>query len=93
MPESLTTSISIKYIIGAIVAFLTAAWAGWKLFFSSRIKQLDEVAEGQKKMGRKLDLHAQKLDDHLDHEKKWQERTTFKIDQIQTKIEEIWKSR
>jgi len=69
--------VSAKALWGAIAAVLLSLFTGWKLFFSHKIQQLDD-----------LDASVRDIDKCL---KDYIKSEEGKLDKIHSRLDEIWK--
>jgi len=69
--------VSAKALWGAVVAVLLSLLTGWKLFFSHKIQQLDELNNSVRDIDVCLKAHIQS-----------EER---KLDKIHARLDDIWK--
>ena len=69
--------VSAKALWGAVAAVLLSLLTGWKLFFSHKIQQLDELNELVRDIDKSLKAHIQSEEG--------------KMDKIHSRLDEIWK--
>ena len=83
MPAEATgIAISAKTIFIAIGSFLGTAWAGWKLFFSVKIEQLDTLIESHNRL-------SAKMDEHIRDEEKEFTKIGGSIDTVHERLDEL----
>ena len=76
--------IGTKHILSAIGAALVASWAGWRMFFSTKIQQLDMLNSSH------IELSA-KLTKHIDDEAIEFEKITKILERVHIRLDDIWK--
>ena len=73
-----------KHLGAAALASIGAAWAGWRMFFSLKVRQLDELNASH------IVLSA-KLTKHIDDESIEFEKITKTLERIHTRLDDLWK--
>ena len=76
--------IGTKHILSAIGATLVSAWAGWRMFFSLKVRQLDELSDSHR-------LLSAQLNQHIEDESGEFEKITNSLERVHTRLDDMWK--
>ena len=82
MSDTVNFAVKTEYIWGAAITSLLAAFGGWKMFFSSKIQQIEDMQESVNRIETKLDEHINDESGKLHTIHKSLNHLTSRIDRV-----------